>query len=109
MLFKLKSGEPFTFAGLWDSWKKPDGTQLQTFTIITTEPNDLLKPVHNRMPVILNDDDAQVWVEHDGGDLAHALALLRPFPADLMDAYDVSPLVNNPRNNLAACAVPISE
>lgn len=109
MLFKLASGQLFVFAGLWDSWRKPDGSRLQSFTIITTEPNELLKTIHNRMPVILNDDDARVWVNHDGSDPAHALALLKPFPADLMAAYDVSPLVNNPRNNLAACAARVVE
>ena len=88
--------------------RKPDGSTLRTFTIITTEPNDLLKPIHNRMPVILNDNDAMAWIGHDGGDLAHALSLLKPFPADLMDAYDVSLLVNNPRNNLPDCAAPIA-
>lgn len=107
MLFKLASGQPFAFAGLWDSWKKPDGSTLHTFTIITTEPNELLKPIHNRMPVILNDNDAMAWLGHDGGDLSHALSLLTSFPADLMDAYDVSPLVNNPRNDIPDCAAPI--
>jgi putative SOS response-associated peptidase YedK len=57
MRFKLKSGESFAFAGLWDNWRKPGGA-LQTFTIVTTEPNELLRPIHNRMPVMLNDDDA---------------------------------------------------
>ena len=51
MRFKLKSGESFTFAGLWDSWKQPDGNLFRTYTIVTTEPNDVLRPIHNRMPV----------------------------------------------------------
>lgn len=108
MLFKLAAGVPFAFAGLWDSWKKPDGATLYTCTIITTEPNDLLKPIHNRMPVILNDNDAMAWLGHDAGDLSHALSLLKPFPADLMEAYEVSPLVNNPRNDLPDCAAPMA-
>jgi putative SOS response-associated peptidase YedK len=109
MLFKLASGEPFSFAGLWDTWKKPDGAVLQSFTIVTTEPNELVKPIHNRMPVILSDSDAKIWLGSDGGDLAHALSLLRPFPDDLMKTHDVSLLVNNPRNDIAACAAPAEE
>ena len=58
MRFKLKSGDSFAFAGLWDSWKKPDGSLLRTYTIVTTEPNDVLRPIHNRMPAMLSNDDA---------------------------------------------------
>ena len=68
MLFKLKSGEPFVFSGLWDTWKKPDGQTLRTYTIVTTEPNEMLAPVHNRMPVMLSDQDALEWVS--GGEIA---------------------------------------
>lgn len=107
MLFKLASGAPFAFAGLWDSWRKPDGLRLQTFTIITTKPNELLAPVHNRMPVILSDEDAKVWLNHSISNWAHVLALLRPFQADLMESHEVSPLVNNPKNDLPACAEPM--
>jgi len=80
MLFKLKSGEPFVFAGLWDSWKKPDGQTLRSYAIVTTEPNELLSPVHNRMPVMLNDRNALDWL--NGDEIEHALSLLKPFPAD---------------------------
>ena len=55
MLFKLKSGEPFVLAGLWDAWRKPDGETLRSYTIVTTEPNEVLASVHNRMPVMLSD------------------------------------------------------
>ena len=84
MRFKLKSGEPFAFAGLWDSWKQPDGSSLRTYTIVTTEPNDVLRPIHNRMPAMLSNDDAQKWVAVDD-EIAHALTLLKPFPADAME------------------------
>ena len=57
MRFFLKKGEPFAFAGLWDRWKKPDGNDLRTYTIVTTQANELLKPVHDRMPVILTRED----------------------------------------------------
>ena len=101
MWFKLKTGESFVFAGLWDSWKQPDGSMLRTYTIITTEPNAMLLPIHNRMPVMLNDDDALAWMNYDA--LGDALSLLKPFPAELMDGYEVSELVNNPQNDLAEC------
>ena len=65
MRFKLKSGEPFTFAGLWDSWKQPDGSLLRTYTIVTTEPNDVLRPIHDRMPAMLSNDDALKWLAVD--------------------------------------------
>ena len=106
MRFKLKSGEPFTFAGLWDSWKQPDGNLLCTYTIITTEPNDVLRPIRNRMPVILNNDDALKWLALDDA-IAHALALLKPYPSSEMEGYDVSPLVNNPRNDSPECIQPL--
>ncbi len=106
MWFKLKTGESFVFAGLWDSWKQSDGSMLRTYTIITTEPNAMLLPIHNRMPVMLNDDDALAWMNHDA--LGDALSLLKPFPAELMDCYEVSGLVNNPQNDLAECIDPIN-
>ena len=108
MRFKLKSGEPFAFAGLWDSWKKPDGNLLLTYTIITTEPNEVTRPIHNRMPVMLSDDDAMKWITSDGGGLTHSLSLLKPFPPELMESYEVSKLVNNPRNDSSACIQPVA-
>jgi len=107
MRFKLKSGEPFAFAGLWDSWKQPDGSLLRTYTIVTTESNEVLRPIHNRMPVMLSNDDAQKWLAVDD-EIAHALTLLKPFPADAMEGYEVSILVNNPRNDTPECVQPIS-
>ena len=101
MWFKLKRGEPFVFAGLWDSWKQPDGTLVRTYTIITTNPNEVLAPIHNRMPVMLSDHDALDWVH--GEEIAHALSLLKPFPTILMEGYEVSKLVNSPANDQPQC------
>jgi putative SOS response-associated peptidase YedK len=106
MHFKLKSGEPFTFAGLWDIWKHPDGSLLRTYTIVTTEPNDVLRPIHNRMPAMLSNDDGQKWLAVDD-EIAHALTLLKPYPPQMMEGYDMSPLVNNPRNDLPECVRPV--
>jgi putative SOS response-associated peptidase YedK len=73
--------EPFAFAGLWDSWKQPDGSLLRTYTIVTTEPNDLLRPIHNRMPAMLSNDEAHKWLAFDD-EIAHALTLLKPYPPE---------------------------
>ena len=108
MRFKLKSGEPFAFAGLWDSWKQPDGNLLRTYTIVTTEPNDVLRPIHNRMPPMLSNDHAQKWLAVDD-EIAHALPLLKPYPPEKMEGYEVSILVNNPRNDLPECVRPIGD
>ena len=64
------------FAGLWDAWKKPDGQSLRSYTIVTTEPNEMLAPVHNRMPVMLNDSNALDWLK--GGEIEHALVDCAP-------------------------------
>jgi putative SOS response-associated peptidase YedK len=94
----LKSGEPCAFAGLWERWQPKDDVALETFTILTTEPNELMKPIHNRMPVILATSDYSRWL--DPGDPARPpVDLLRPFPAEKMRAWPVSNRVGNVRNN----------
>ncbi|WP_045690102.1 SOS response-associated peptidase [Hymenobacter sp. AT01-02] len=92
--------EVFAFAGLWDEWlDRTTGEVLPTFTIITTEPNDLMAPIHNRMPVILKDRNAELaWLD-DTVPLAAHQELLRPLPTELMRAYTVSKLVNSPAHN----------
>ena len=101
--FVLKSHEPFAFAGLWDTWIKPEGDELQTFTIITTEANELVQPVHNRMPVILPQEHEDVWLDPDNRDLQKLTALLKPYPTEKMEAYPVSTLVNSPKNDSPEC------
>jgi putative SOS response-associated peptidase YedK len=63
MWVHLKTKDPFAFAGLWDVWHKPDGKRVESFTIITTEPNELVRPIHNRMPVILRPEDEDQWLD----------------------------------------------
>ena len=92
-------------ARLVNSWKQPDGRLLRTYTIVTTEPNDVLRPIHNRMPVMLTNDDARRWLAVD--QISHALSLLKPYPADAMEGYDVPPLVNDPRNDSPECVGPV--
>ncbi len=99
----LKSREPFALAGLWESWKPKEGLPLETFTIITTDPNELMEPIHNRMPVILESRDYERWLEPaegNGADPARPpVELLRPYPAEKMEAWQVSQRVGNVRNN----------
>jgi putative SOS response-associated peptidase YedK len=95
MWVHLKTKEPFAFAGLWDVWRKPDGRKLESFTIITTEPNKLIQPIHNRMPVILRPEDEEQWLDVSRTSFAKAQSLLTPLPAELMEAHDVSQIVNS--------------
>ena len=101
--FVLKSREPFAFAGLWDTWIKPEGDELQTFTIITTEANELVQPVHHRMPVILPQEHEDAWLDPDNRDTQKLTALLKPYPTEEMEAYPVATLVNSPKNDSPEC------
>lgn len=106
--FRLKGGEPFAFAGLWERWKKPDGAELQSFTIITTEPNELTQQVHDRMPVILPPDHYERWLDPEFNDKEALQAMLVSYPAKAMETYEVSPFVSNSRNEGPQCIEPIS-
>lgn len=106
MYIHATEGRPFAFAGLWEMWQDPEGTRLQTCTILTTSPNELMAPIHNRMPVIIEPEDFGLWLE-PGPNPEQALHLLRPFPADKMAAYPVSTAVNNPRNDTPECIQPM--
>lgn len=97
MRVMLKSGRPFALAGLWDMWKTPQGDWLRTCTIITTEPNDVVARLHNRMPVILPEAHEADWLSHDHDDPGFLRALLQPYPAEAIQVYAVSPRVNNVR------------
>lgn len=99
--FALASGEPYAFAGLWEIWRPQepsDATPLESFTLLTTDPNELMEPVHNRMPVILDPKDYGRWL--DPGDPAHPpVDLLRPYPAERMKAWPIADRVGNVWNN----------
>jgi putative SOS response-associated peptidase YedK len=90
MRFVLKSREPFAFAGLWDTWQQPEDEELRSFTIITTEANELLRSVHDRMPVILPQEDEEMWLDSDLKDVDKLTPLLAPYPPDRLQGYDVS-------------------
>ncbi len=100
MYIRLASGKPFAFAGLWESWDAPDGSNVLSCTIITTEPNDLMATIHNRMPVILPEQAYPIWLESGEADTKKLTGLLKPYPAGEMQAYPVSPLVNSPQNDV---------
>ena len=95
----MRSGEPFAFAGLWETWRDPEGKVVPSCTIITTEANDLLRPIHDRMPVILSRDDEDFWLDRGESDPAGLANVLKPYPADAMEAYEVSSLVNSHAND----------
>jgi putative SOS response-associated peptidase YedK len=103
----MKDRRPFAFAGLWDEWHSPDGGTLRTCTIITTEPNELMSALHNRMPVILDSKDYSEWLDPAPRAPDSLLHFIKPFPAEKMAAYPVSTLVNAPSNDRAECVVPV--
>jgi len=104
----LKNDQPFAFAGLWEHWKG-DGEELESCTIIVTEPNERLEPIHDRMPVILSPDDYDQWLDLEPSDEQRLQELLRPYPAEEMEAYPVSTLVNKPTNDVEECVEPVAE
>lgn len=114
---RLKGGELFAFAGLWETWESPDGSPLISCAIITVEPNALVARIHSRMPAILQPEDEETWLfgrkdtptpARRGAVEAEMLKLVRPYPADRMEAYPVSRMVGNPANDTPRCIEPIS-
>ncbi|MHC4064758.1 MAG: SOS response-associated peptidase [Planctomycetota bacterium] len=104
---RMKGGRPFVFAGLWEHWEGPDGTVIESCTVLTTTPNELIEPLHNRMPVILRTDDSALWLDPEVKDPARIQPLLRPYEAAEMTSHPVSTQVNNPRNDEGGCIQPL--
>jgi len=98
----LREGALFAFAGLWERWERGE-TAVESCTIIVTEANELTRPIHDRMPVILPETDYELWLSADARQAEHLQSVLRPFPSELMRAYPVSTEVNNPRNDSEMC------
>ncbi len=96
MFIHLKDQDVFAFAGLWEVWYSSDGSELRTFTIITTDANDFMTPIHNRMPVILHKADYDEWLQPGEVPAASLQPLLKPFESANMTAYEVSRAVNTP-------------
>ena len=95
----MKSGEPFAMAGLWETWKDPEGKVVPSCTIITTSANDYLAPIHNRMPVILPRESEELWLAPGIEDPTSVTHVFASTPDDLLHAYEVSTMVNNSRNH----------
>lgn len=103
---RLKSDQPFGFAGLWERNDRT-GQPVETCTIITTTANEMMVPLHERMPVIIPPEQYDLWLDPEVKDVQQLERLLQPFPSDEMTAYPVSTLVNSPKNDLAACVEPL--
>jgi len=108
MLIGMRSKRPFAFAGLWEHWKPTNGEPVETCTIITTEPNDLMAPIHNRMPVILAPASYDQWLDPTFQNIETLNGLLRPYPSEELTAFPVSTLVNNPRHDAPQCLEPVT-
>jgi putative SOS response-associated peptidase YedK len=96
---RLKSKQPMGFAGLYNNWKSPEGEEICSSTIVTTDANELVRPLHDRMPVILHQDDFRLWLnpaEHDKGIL---LPILKPFPSEELETFRVTPKMNSFKYN----------
>jgi putative SOS response-associated peptidase YedK len=96
---------PFAFAGLWESWEGPDHSSIESCTILTTEANELMRPLHDRMPVILQRGDYAKWLDAEEQKSAALLPLLVPFTGDDLEAYPVNRLVNSPSHDAPDCQV----
>ena len=102
--------QPFAFAGLWERWLGSDAyPPIESFTILTTEPNALLRPLHDRMPVILDPGDFDLWLDPAIGEPDRLRRLLSPFPDDRLVAYPVSTRVNRPANDDPSCLEEVAE
>jgi putative SOS response-associated peptidase YedK len=104
--FRQRDGEPFAFAGLWERWHDPHDGVVETCTLLTTDANDVVRPVHDRMPVILPRTVFDRWLDPNLHDPASLEELLRPYPAAQMVGYPVSTWVNNPRHEGPRCVDP---
>ena len=105
---RMHDGRPFAFAGLWDRWESPDESVIETCTILTTAANDVLAPIHDRMPVILPPPDYDLWLDSGVSERERLSPLLRSFPAQEMEAFPVGPRVNNPKMDDTRCIIPLS-
>jgi putative SOS response-associated peptidase YedK len=105
--FEVNEGELLAFAGIWDRWKGPSGDMIETCSILTTTPNAVTAPVHDRMPVILDSDNYELWLDPGMRKVAAVSDLLKPFDARLMRCYPVSTRINSVVNDDEECSRPV--
>ena len=108
MRIVLRSGEPFAFAGLWSVWRDDAGSRVPSCAIVTTTPNEVVAPIHDRMPVILSKGAESLWLDGDVQDGALLSSVLKPYPPRLVEAYEVSSLVNSAANDGPEVIVPLA-
>jgi len=106
---RLIDDRPFAFAGLWEIWKSPEGPEVRSCTIITTQPNSLLEPIHNRMPVILPPNAYSSWLAPEDRQPAQLNDLLIPYPSSEMITFPVSRMVNSPQVDTPDLIKPVGE
>ncbi|WP_141994753.1 SOS response-associated peptidase [Bacillus sp. B4EP4a] len=99
MRIKLKNHAPFGMAGIWESWKSPEGRSIYTCSVITTVPNELMTSIHDRMPVILKPEDEKDWLNPSINDPAYLQQYLKSFDSEQMEAFEVSTDVNSTKKN----------
>ena len=102
-----RSKSPFAFAGLWETWKSPEGDHIRSCTILTTTANELIQPIHNRMPVILSQETEPLWLDSMTEEAETLSQLLLPAPAEELTTIIVSNLVNSARNQGEECVLPV--
>lgn len=102
----MQNRESFAMAGLWDEWHSPDGGILRTCTIITTHPNKMMKPIHDRMPLLVDPVDFSRWLAPVPQTPEDLIPLIKPYPSEKLSAYPVSTLVNKPGNDFPECVLP---
>jgi len=105
--FEVNDGEWFAFAGIWDRWKDATGNAVETCSILTTTPNAVTSPVHDRMPVILDPDSYDLWLDPGMQNVAAASELLKPYDARLMRCYPISTRINHVANDDEGCSAPV--
>jgi putative SOS response-associated peptidase YedK len=108
-LVRNADGTPFAFAGLWESWKGPEGETLESCTILTTDANDLTREIHDRMPVILKSEDYDLWLDPEVKDPKLLKPLLQPYPSEDMKVEPVSSKVNKASYDAPDCVEVVSE